>query len=100
MDSNLLWTPDNDNTNLRKFQKKNIAFLNSESYSSLHDWSISKKDEFWSSVWDFTEIKGIKKKPVVDNEKDFINSKFFKNCKLNFTENLLQKDSIDDAIVF
>ena len=100
MNSTLLWTPGNDNTNLKKFQEKNIKSLKDKTYKSLHDWSISKKDKFWSSVWDFTEIKGIKKLPIIENEKDFINSKFFNNCELNFTENLIQKNNENDAIVF
>ena len=33
-----------------------------------------------------------KKIPILENEKDFINSIFFKNQKLNFTENLIQKN--------
>ena len=72
----LLWSPTRDNTNIEKFQKKNRKLLKDSSYKSLHDWSISKKDEFWSSIWDFTDIKGIKKKPIISNEEDFINSKF------------------------
>ena len=100
MKSSLLWSPKIKNTNLKKFQEKNTKHLKDESYKSLHDWSINNKNEFWSSIWDFTEIKGIKKKPIIENEKDFINSKFFKNCELNFTENLIQKNTEDDAIVF
>ena len=100
MVSTLLWSPSSDDTNLKKFQEKNLISLKDNTYKSLHDWSVTKKDEFWSSIWDFTEIKGIKKKPIIENEKDFINSKFFKNCELNFTENLIQKDSEEDAVVF
>ena len=96
----LLWSPTRDNTNIKKFQKKNRKLLKDSPYKSLHDWSISKKDEFWSSIWDFTDIKGIKKKPIISNEEDFINSKFFDNSKLNYTENLIQKNDDEDAIVF
>ena len=100
MESKLLWSPNRDDINISKFKKKNLKFIRKNTYKSLHDWSVSKKDEFWSSVWDFTNIQGIKKQPVIEKEKDFINSKFFKNSTLNFTENLIQKDNNDDAIVF
>ena len=100
MPSKLLWSPNHDNTNLEKFQKKNLIHLKDSSYESLHSWSVTKKDQFWSSIWDFSNIKGLKKKPIIENEKDFINSKFFNNSKLNFTENIIQKKSKDDAIVF
>jgi len=100
MNSKLLWSPNRDDTNLRKFQEKNLLSLKDKTYKSLHDWSIYKKDEFWSSIWDFTKIKGIKKQPIIENEKNFLKSKFFKNCKLNFTENIIQKENENDAIVF
>ena len=100
MNSALLWSPNGENTNLKKFQEKNKSSLKDNKYETLHNWSISKKEEFWSSFWDFSEIIGEKNKPIIENEKNFINSKFFKNCKLNFVENILQKDGENDAIVF
>ena len=101
MTSTLLWSPyKKDTTNLQKFQNKNISKIKDNTYKSLHSWSINNKKDFWSSIWDFTEIKGQKIEPIIENEKDFINSKFFNNCKLNFTDNLIQKENSDEAIVF
>ena len=38
-------------------------------YEKLLDWSIKNYPKFWSSFWDFTEIKGIKgKKPYACNK--------------------------------
>ncbi len=94
-----LWSPKNKINNLYNFQNN---FLNKKhlTYDSLHKWSIKNKDDFWSSVWDFAEIIGDKKKPYIKNENDFLKSVFFKNSKLNFTENLLIKNNENDAIVF
>ena len=100
MISNPLWTPNSDDTNLKKFKELNKKSLKDNSYESLHNWSITKKEQFWSSLWDFTDIKGLKKNPIIENEEDFFKSKFFKNCELNFTENLVQKEDTNDAIVF
>ena len=66
----------------------------------MHNWSVNKKSEFWSDIWDFTSIKGNKKKPIIENEKSFINSVFFENCELNFTENNLLKNDASDAIIY
>ena len=96
----LLWSPSNKNTNLYKFQKINISNLKDYKYNSLHKWSIKKKSDFWSSVWDFTKIIGKKIGPTITNEKDFIKSKFFSNSKLNYTENIIQKKGPSEAIVF
>ena len=100
MISDLLWSPKGVNSNIKKFQDKNKKYLKNNEYETLHTWSISKKKEFWSSFWDFSEIIGEKKKPIIEKENDFINSKFFKNCQLNFVENILQKNDNNDAIVF
>ena len=99
MTNSLLWSPKNNKNNLTNFTNQNSHFFNKK-YYSLHEWSIKDKEKFWSQVWDFTKIKGIKKEPIIENEEDFINSTFFKNSTLNFTENLLSKNSNQEAIVF
>ena len=91
MVSKLLWSPKRDDTNINKFQIKNSKYLKDFTYKSLHEWSVHNKKEFWSSFWDFSNIIGEKKGPIIENEKNFIKSKFFKNCELNFTENIIQK---------
>ena len=91
MTKNLLWSPADYNNKLQDFKKKKQFTSLDDSYRSLHNWSIKNKEQFWSQIWDYTEIKGVKKKPILENENDFINSIFFKNSTLNFTENLLIK---------
>ena len=100
MTNKALWSPKNIKNKLREFQNENNSFLYKKSYEALHDWSIKNKKEFWSTIWDFTNIIGEKKHPIIEKEKDFIKSAFFKNSKLNFTENLLKKKDDNDAIVF
>ena len=100
MTNKVLWSPKNKINKLQNFQKKNISKIKKNTYSNLHDWSIKNKKEFWSSIWDFTNIIGEKKEPYIQKEKDFLKSIFFKKSKLNFTENLLNKNNDKDAIVF
>jgi len=100
MSNFFLWSTDDHDTNLNQFKKKILHNIKDTSYASLHNWSINNKSEFWSSIWDFTSIKGIKKKPIIENEESFINSVFFKKSKLNFTENIIQRKDNKDAIVF
>jgi len=100
MTNNLLWSPTNKKNKLQKFRNNNRSNILNDSYNSLHKWSIESKEEFWSSIWDFTKIRGIKKDPILENKNDFINSIFFKNSTLNFTENLIIKNNDKDAIVF
>ena len=52
------------NSNLYKFEKfllKNYKYRGSENYKKLLNWSIQNNNKFWSSIWDFCEVKGIKK---------------------------------------
>ncbi len=101
MTGNLLWSPKEADNPLKRFiklnQNKNRKLKN---YKNLHKWSITNKKEFWKAIWKFTNIKGILKNPIIKNEKNFIKSEFFKNCKLNFAENLIQKNNNEKAIVF
>ena len=79
MDDNYLWSPSDLNTIFKNY----IDYLkinnlhNYLDYNSLHDWSIKNKNLFWKSIWDFTKIKGSYIEPIVENENDFIYSKFF-----------------------
>ena len=102
MTNNILWSPRKKNSNLSNF----ITYINKKNnskygdYNSLHEWSINNKEKFWLEVWKFTSIIGTLKQPIIENENDFINSIFFKNSKINFAENLLQKNDNSDAIIF
>src|SRR6056300_1812736 len=101
-----LWEASKDlknNSNLFKFEKFISNKYNknfSKDFEKIHKWSVSNSHNFWDSVWDFTGVKGAK-----SNQKPKKSSKFYKNIflpksKLNFTENLLQKNNIDKAITF
>ena len=102
MDDNLLWSPSNKKTKYTeylKFLKKNNLH-NYKNYENLHSWSVKNKKKFWKSIWDFTKIKGNYKGPIIENEKNFIESKFFKNSTLNFTNNLIRRKDNNNALVF
>ena len=62
--------------------------------------SFENKGFFWKSVLDFTEVVVLFNEPVVVNEKHFVNSKFFINSMLNYTNNILNNNLKDNAIVF
>ena len=79
MEQNILWKPKKFNTLLNKY----IDYLkinnlhNYINYEKLHSWSIKNKKIFWKTIWNFTNIIGEYKEPIIKKEKDFINSKFF-----------------------
>jgi len=89
-------------SNLFKFEKfllKKFNYKGTKNYKRLFNWSIKNLDLFWSSIWDYTNVKGEK----VDKfrfSKEFIKNKFFVKSRLNFTENLLSKKNNSKAITF
>ncbi|MDC1207324.1 acetoacetate--CoA ligase [Candidatus Pelagibacter ubique] len=81
---------------ISKRYKKNF----NQKYESILKWSIKNPGDFWSSIWDFSEVKGFKSKIKIKKSKIFYKNKFLPNSKLNFAENLLSKNNKDKAITF
>jgi acetoacetyl-CoA synthetase len=79
----------------KKFKKKF-----NQKYDNILKWSIENPGNFWSSIWDFSEIKGFKSKIEIKKSKIFYKNKFLPNSKLNFAENLLSKNDTNKAITF
>ena len=100
-----LWEPSKElikNSNLfayEKFISKYYKYNFSRNYTKLLKWSLKNPRDFWNSIWKYFEVIGLKTNKF-KLTKDLINSKFFVNSKLNFTENLLVKNSDQKAITF
>jgi acetoacetyl-CoA synthetase len=71
-----------------------------KNYENILKWSINSPGNFWSSIWDFSQIKGHKSKLKIKKSKIFYKNKFLPNSKLNFAENLLLKKNNDKAVTF
>ena len=83
-----------------KFISKKFNKKFNEKYKNILKWSIKNPGSFWSSIWDFSEIKGLKNKLEIKKSKIFYKNIFLPKSKLNFAENLLSKNSQDKAITF
>src|SRR5262249_62142926 len=60
-----LWTPDPRQvaaSRITAFREAANARhkLSLGNYRELHDWSVSKRPEFWELIWDFTGVIGEK----------------------------------------
>ena len=89
--------------NLFKFEKFISKSFNKNfnvNFKKIHDWSITNQGDFWSSVWDFSKIKGIKSNIKIKKSKKFFKNIFLPNSRLNFCENLLSKNTNEKAITF
>ena len=82
-----------------KFLSSRYKYKITQKYSKLLKWSIDNPEKFWSSIWDFAKVKGVKNKKY-KKSKIFFKNKFLNNSKLNFAENLLSKNDDSKAITF
>ncbi len=104
--NSVLWSPSDErvkSSQMYKFMKiinkKNN--INIHNFNDLHTWSIENKTDFWSLIWDFFEIRGLKgTKPYIEPLNQMPGSKFFPNGKVNYAENMLSGDVSGPAIVF
>ncbi len=69
-------------------------------FNKIWDWSIKNPEDFWKSIWEFTQIKGDQGKVVLKKSDVFYKNRFFPDAKLNYAENLLKKNDDTPAIIF
>ena len=79
---------------------KYINIKSNYNFKTLWKWSVDHPEEFWSKFWDYSKIIGDKGKEIIRFNKIFNKTKFFPDSKLNYTENILKKKSLDPAISF
>ena len=82
------------------FIRKNYNFNSGNDYNKIWKWSVDNPKEFWKSVWDFTKIKGQLGDTLLKESNIFYKNKFFPNTKINYAENILKKNNLENAIIF
>jgi len=74
--------------------------LNLPDYAALHRWSIDRRDQFWTLLWDFCGVIGERGATVIERDGQMPGARFFPDSQLNFAENLLRRRDDGEAIVF
>ena len=101
-----LWKSDKaelDKTNLglySEFLKQQYKINLDKNYNKIWKWSVENTDIFWKSIWDFTNVKGISGNILLQKSEVFYKNKFFPDSTLNYAENILKKNTEEEAIVF
>ncbi len=104
--SKILWKAKSQtklNSNLYKFEKfisKKFNKKFNKKYEKILNWTIKNPDKFWSSVWDFCQVRGIKSNNKIKKSKKFYKNIFLPNSSLNFAQNLLVKETNTKAVTF
>ncbi|MBW1982505.1 MAG: acetoacetate--CoA ligase [Deltaproteobacteria bacterium] len=104
--SELLWQPSAarvKSTNMYDFLQyvNNRYDYSLHTYDELYQWSIDNSPEFWSTLWDYTEV--IHSSPyqqVVDDLHTMPGARWFEGARLNFAENLLRFRDDHTALSF
>ena len=94
---------DKANSNLHRYEKyieKKFNQKFNKNYRKILNWSIENLEDFWWTIWDFCEVRGIKKNTKIKKSKIFYKNIFLPKSKLNFAENLLSKKDQSKAITF
>jgi acetoacetyl-CoA synthetase len=82
------------------FIKKNYNFNSDNDYNKIWKWSVDNPKIFWKSIWKFTKIKGKLGKTLLKESSIFYKNRFFPDAQINYAENLLKKNNLEDAIIF
>ena len=70
------------------------------SYPSLHQWSIEHPAAFWSSLWDYCSVRGDKGQDILISGKEFYQTKWFPQARLNYADNLLAAQTKESILIF
>ena len=82
-----------------KFLANKFNYKPEKNFKKLFNWTIKNPKLFWSSMWEFSKIKGIKNNKF-HFPKEIIKSKFLVKSKLNYAESLLSKNDNSKAVTF
>ena len=94
--SDIKWQPKTTDTLMHRLLKEQGL----ADYQSLWRWSVDKKEDFWSWVWDNCGVIGEKGGKVFEAGARMQDARFFPEAKLNFAENLLRRRDDETALVF
>ena len=104
-DLNVLWRPSSkikEESNLNQFIKNFVDEFKNQSdvkYEELWKWSIEKPENFWDSIWDYSNVLGEKGDILLKDKDKMPGARFFPNAKLNYTENVLKNKNEPLAII-
>ena len=100
-----LWTPDPDRVaraNITAFMGRVQAQwgVPAPDYRTLYDFSVTRPDRFWHTVWDFTGIRGSMGARVAVDLERMPGARFFPDATLNFTDNVLPAAGDRPVLIF
>jgi acetoacetyl-CoA synthetase len=106
MSTSPLWSPSPERvarTNLTRFMQlvRDRFSAPIDGYESLHRWSTDYPERFWTTLWEFCEIRSTKAHAkVLENPTSMPGARWFVGAELNYAANLLRHLDDSPALVF
>jgi len=106
--SPLLWKPKTSDvaaSNMTRFANSiadkfpGLEILGSDwtsNFRSLHDWSVRFPDLFWKEIWDFCGVVGQPGSSILRPGVSMLDWEWFGDFRLNYAENMLKPDRMQD----
>ena len=102
----LLWTPSKEfagSSNLVRYMGwlKERHGLDFADYEALRQWSVSKIEDFWRSIWDYFDVQSAAPYQKVLDRHVMPGARWFEGSLVNYAEHLLRhepKAAADDVV--
>jgi acetoacetyl-CoA synthetase len=102
----LLWEPSEEfkeNAVISRYMKwlKDERDLSFDGYDELWEWSVTDLDGFWSSVWDYFEVRSSNPYERVLGRHEMPGAQWFPGTELNYAEHVFRNARPDEpALVY
>ncbi len=70
-----------------------------DDYAALHAWSVREPEEYYSALWDFVDIVGVRGSRSVVPGARLQDTRFFPDACINYAENLLRNPDATPAFI-
>jgi acetoacetyl-CoA synthetase len=98
VEGTVLWTPPRERVEAAELtrymrwlaDRKGLRFAD---YAALHRWSVERLEDFWSSLWEFLEIRSSAPYARVLDERRMPGAKWFEGARLNYAEHAFRRAS-------
>ncbi|MFL6057450.1 MAG: acetoacetate--CoA ligase [Rubrobacteraceae bacterium] len=91
----LLWEPPGelkDNAIITRYMRwlKENRYLQFEDYGELWEWSVTDVEGFWSSLWEFLDVKSSKPYERALAKREMPGAEWFPGAELNYAEHVFR----------
>ncbi len=100
----LLWTPSEETVQratLTRYEqwlaeRRDLRF---DGYAGLWDWSVRDLEGFWSSIWEFCDVRAAQPYTRVLGRREMPGAEWFSGARLNYSEHIFARERPHDVAI-